>query len=119
MLNVVPQLMPPLCIPQKNSQTLEIETEYEFKDGDTLYFTAKKKPDNDNTDAEAVIATSWAFGDTCDYNADGNLELKLSASDTDINFGHYVYDIKLSNSEVDTTIIFGDLEILPVATLRA
>ena len=112
--------MQPLAIPQKNTQTLYIKSDdYTFNTGDQLYFTAKVKPDNDQTDSDALIAKSWTVGTDAEYNSDGYLELNLSETDTDIDFGDYVYDIKLVNSDVKETLVFGELKILPVATLRS
>lgn len=112
--------MQPLVIPQKNTQTLYIKSDdYTFKDGDTLYFTVKAKPDNDTTDDAALIKVYWAYGNDALYDDDGYLELNLSENDTNIDFGNYVYDIKLVNATVAETLVFGELKILPVATLRS
>lgn len=118
MQDIMPQGIQPLCIPQKNTQTLQIESDYTFKTGDDLYFTIKTKPDNDATDGDALKKVTWAFGVDCNYDNEGCLALPLSESDTNIDFGEYVYDIKLVNSEVATTLIYGPLHILPVSTLR-
>lgn len=118
MQDIMPQGLQPLCIPQKNTQTLQIDSDYTFKTGDTLYFTVKTKPDNDQTDGDALVEVQWAFGTDCDYDNEGCLALPLAETDTDIDFGDYVYDIKLVNSSVKTTIIYGPLRILPVTTLR-
>lgn len=113
-------MLQPLVIPQKNTQTLYIKSDdYTFQTGDTLYFTVKAKPDNDQTDADALISKSWTVGTDAEYDSDGYLNLALAETDTDINFGDYVYDIKLVNSDVAETLIFGELKILPVATLRS
>lgn len=112
--------MQPLAIPQKNTQTLYIKSDdYTFSPGDELYFTVKVKPDNDQTDTDALVTKSWTVGTDAEYDSDGYLNLNLAETDTDIDFGDYVYDIKLVNSEVAETLIFGDLKILPVATLRS
>lgn len=112
--------MQPLVIPQKNTQTLYIKSEdYTFQPGDELYFTVKTKPDNDQTDGDALITKSWTVGTDAEYDSDGYLNLNLAETDTDIDFGDYVYDIKLVNSEVAETLVFGELKILPVATLRS
>lgn len=112
--------MQPLVIPQKNTQTLYIKSEdYTFQPGDELYFTVKAKPDNDQTDGDALITKSWTVGTDAEYDSDGYLNLNLAETDTDIDFGDYVYDIKLVNSEVAETLVFGELKILPVATLRS
>ena len=111
--------MQPLVIPQKNTQILYIKSDdYTFADGDTLYFTVKTKPDNDNTDDTALVAKYWTVGTDALYDDDGYLELNLDESDTDIDFGDYVYDIKLVNATVGEKLVFGELKILPVATLR-
>ena len=113
-------MLQPLVIPQKNTQTLYIKSEdYTFQTDDVLYFTVKTKPDNDNTDSEALISTSWTVGTDAEYDSDGYLNLNLTENETDIDFGDYVYDIKLVNSDVAETLVFGDLKILPVATLRS
>lgn len=112
--------MQPLAIPQKNTQTLYIKSDdYTFATGDVLYFTVKAQPDNDQTDTDALVTKSWTVGTDAEYDSDGYLNLNLAETDTDIDFGDYVYDIKLVNSEVAETLIFGDLKILPVATLRS
>ena len=112
--------MQPLVIPQKNTQTLYITSDsYTFQTGDVLYFTVKVKPDNDNTDTDALITKSWTVGTDASYDTDGYLNLNLTETETDIDFGDYVYDIKLVTSDVKETLVFGPLKILPVATLRA
>ena len=113
-------MIQPLVIPQKNTQTLYIKSDdYTFQTGDDLYFTVKTKPDNDQTDADALITKKWTVGTDASYDDDGYLNLTLTESETDIDFGDYVYDIKLVNSDVAETLIFGELKILPVATLRS
>ena len=112
------QGLQPLCIPQKNTQTIQIESDYTFQAGDKIYMTIKTKPDNDQTDGDALLAKDWTVGTDAEYDNDGYLALKLDETDTDIDFGDYVYDIKLVNSEVKTTIVYGPLQILPVTTLR-
>lgn len=113
-------MLQPLVIPQKNTQTLYIKSDdYTFQDGDQLYFTVKTQPDNDQTDADALISTSWTVGTDAEYDDEGYLNLNLTENETDIDFGEYVYDIKLVNSDVAETLIFGELKILPVATLRS
>lgn len=113
-------MLQPLVIPQKNTQTLYIKSDdYTFQDGDQLYFTVKTKPDNDQTDADALITKNWTVGTDAEYDDEGYLNLNLTENETDIDFGDYVYDIKLVNASVAETLIFGDLKILPVATLRS
>lgn len=112
--------MSPLAIPRKNSQIIYLQSDdYKFVDGDILYFTIKTKPDSDATDADALLKKNWTVGTDATYDEEGYLQLKLDATDTDIECGNYVFDIKLVNSEVSETLVFGDINILPVATLRA
>lgn len=113
-------MLQPLVIPQKNTQTLYIKSDdYIFQPGDNIYFTVKAKPDNDQTDADALITKNWTVGTDAEYDDEGYLNLNLTENETDIDFGDYIYDIKLVNSSVAETLIFGDLKILPVATLRS
>lgn len=113
-------MLQPLVIPQKNTQTLYIKSDdYTFQPGDEIYFTVKAKPDNDQTDADALITKNWTVGTDAEYDNEGYLNLNLTENETDIDFGDYVYDIKLVNSSVAETLIFGELKILPVATLRS
>jgi hypothetical protein len=112
-------MLQPLCIPQKNTNTLHIKSDqYTFQTGDKLYFTVKTQPDNDQTDADALVKVEWTVGTNAEYDNEGYLELPLSETDTDIDFGDYFYDIKLANDEVKMTLVVGQLKILPVATLR-
>ena len=113
-------MLQPLVIPQKNTQTLYIKSDdYTFQTGDEIYFTVKAAPDNDQTDADALITKNWTVGTDAEYDDDGYLNLNLTENETDIDFGDYVYDIKLVNSSVAETLIYGELKILPVATLRS
>lgn len=113
-------MLQPLVIPQKNTQTLYIKSDdYTFQDGDEIYFTVKAQPDNDQSDSTALITKSWTVGTDAEYDDEGYLNLNLTENETDIDFGDYVYDIKLVNASVAETLIFGDLKILPVATLRS
>ncbi len=112
------QGLQPLVIPQKNTQTIQIESDYTFQTGDKLYMTIKSKPDNDQTDGDALMTKDWTVGTDADYDNEGYLALNLAETDTDIDFGDYVYDIKLVNSSVKTTIVYGPLVIAPVSTLR-
>lgn len=116
--NTIIQGIQPLPIAQKSTSIVYIESNYEFKSGDTLYMTVKTAPDNDYTDDDALLKKQWAFGTDCDYDNEGYLELPLSETDTSIDFGDYYYDIKLVNDTVKAPIAFGQLQILPVTTLR-
>lgn len=112
--------MQPLIIPQKNTQVLYVKSDsYTFQNGDELYFTVKIEPDNDPTDGDALIKKTWTVGTDAEYDDEGYLNLALDETDTNIDFGDYYYDIKLVNSDVAETIVFGKLSIVPVVTLRA
>ena len=112
--------MQPLIIPQKNTQVLYVKSDsYTFQNGDELYFTVKIEPDNDPSDGDALIKKTWTVGTDAGYDDEGYLNLALDETETDIDFGDYYYDIKLVNSDVAETIVFGKLSIVPVVTLRA
>lgn len=111
--------MQPLIIPQKNTQILYVKSDdYTFTTGDVLYFTVKLAPDNDQTDASALVKKSWTVGTDAEYDEEGYLNLALDEDDTDMDFGEYYYDIKLVNSDNKETLVFGKLNIVPVCTLR-
>lgn len=111
--------MQPMIIPQKNTNIIQVKCDqYTFQTGDILYFTVKTQPDNDQTDGDALVKKDWVVGTDANYDNEGYLALPLAETDTDIDFGDYFYDIKLVNDEVKTTIIVGQLKIVPVATLR-
>jgi hypothetical protein len=112
------QGLQPLLIPQKNTQTIQIESDYTFQTGDKLYMTIKTQPDNDQTDGDALMAKDWTVGTDAEYDNEGYLALNLAETDTDIDFGDYVYDIKLVNATIKSTIVYGPCQILPVTTLR-
>ena len=116
--DMVLQGIQPLPLPQKATNTIYIESNYTFKDGDSLYMTIKAKPDNDYTDADALLKKEWVFGTDCDYDNEGYLALNLTEADTSIDFGDYYYDIKLVNADNKTPIAVGPCKILPVMTLR-
>ena len=115
---ILPPPVPPLMFPRKTTAVIQIESNYTFKTGDTLYFTVKVKPDDDQTDADALVAKTWVFGTDCNYDNEGCLALPLDETDTNLDAGNYTYDIKLVNSDVKDIIVFGPLVILPVDTLR-
>lgn len=108
---------------RKNTFTILLDVcDYEFNDGDEVYFTVKIKPDNDSDDSDALIKTKWTYGTDCALNAAGQLELILTASQTDIAFGDYFYDLKLvsssQNPTPEETLVTGTFSCLDVATLR-
>ena len=115
---ILPPPTPPLMIPRKTTFNIQIDSNYTFKTGDTLYMTIKVKPDDDTTDNDALLKKQWAFGTDCNYDNEGCLLLPLDETDTNIDAGNYTYDIKLTNATVKDIIVFGPLVILPVDTLR-
>lgn len=109
--------MQPLEVYAKNTKVLQLSSDgYEFQPTDKLYFTAKPKPDNDQTDADAVIKKEFANFTT---EPSQIATITLEAEDTDIDYGCYFYDIKLVAGDVSQTIVAGKLNVLPVATLRS
>lgn len=114
--------MNPLRCYRKNTFVILLDVcDYTFQAGDTIYFTVKVKPDDDTTDGDALIKTSWTYGTDVDLDDQGVLECTLTATETDIDFGDYFYDIKLvaaSDPTVEQTLVTGDFTVLPVATLR-
>lgn len=108
---------------RKNTFTILLDVcDYTFSDGDKVYFTVKTKPDNDITDDDALIKTDWTYGTDCSLNSNGQLELTLTATQTDIAFGDYFYDLKLvsssQNPTPEETLVTGTFSCLDVATLR-
>lgn len=113
----------PLKFYRKNTCTIILDVcDYEFKDGDTIYFTVKVAPDSDQDDSDALIKTDWVYGtDVIPDEETGSLQLVLTASETDIPYGDYFYDLKIVTADdpsTETTLITGDFTIMDVATLR-
>lgn len=111
----------PLKIFCKNTFIIMVKsTDYQFKDGDKLFFTVKPEPifEKPSTDDTAVINKTWTVGTDASVDENGYLELELTPDDTDVAFGCYYYDIKLVNADVSQTIVMSKLKILPVTTLE-
>lgn len=112
----------PLKFYRKNTCTILLDVcDYQFNNGDTIYFTVKLKADNDADDSDALIKANWVYGTDVEPDENGTLQLTLSASDTDIAYGDYFYDLKLVTAEdpsSESTLITGDFTIMDVATLR-
>lgn len=109
---------------RKNTSVIQVDAcDYQFNTGDTLYFTVKTAPDNDQSDSSALIKTNWVVGTDVEPDPYTNaLELTLTEEQTDIDFGQYFYDIKLvaaGDNGPGTTLVTGDINIMDVATLRA
>jgi len=114
----------PLKFYRKNTCTIILEVcDYEFHDGDTIYFTVKVAPDSDQTDSDALIKEHWVYGTDVEANENGSLNLIIPADKTDIAYGDYFYDIKLvtdsQSPAAENTLAVGTFTIMDVATLRA
>ena len=83
-----------------------------INDGSTIYFTVKPDYDEDETDTSGVIKAEATAND-------GHCVFRLTAGQTDVSTGDYVYDFKLVDSSSDITLKVGKLKVLPVVTLRA
>ncbi len=111
----------PLKFHRKNTCTIILDMcDYNWDNGDTIYFTVKAKADSDQTDSDALITANWVYGTDVTVNEDGSLELTLTPAETNIEYGTYFYDLKLVEASTGTeeTLTTGDIEILDVATLR-
>ena len=77
---------------------------YNFVEGDKVYFTVKKNVDDVENAIQKIVSTF-----------DGNrAKVILSKDDTNIDAGVYLYDVQcsLSNGIVDTVILPTKFEIL-------
>ena len=77
---------------------------YNFIEGDKVYFTVKKNVDDVENAIQKIVSTF-----------DGNTaKVVLSKDDTNIDAGVYLYDVQcsLSNGVVDTVILPTKFEIL-------
>ena len=113
----------PLKFYRKNTCTIILDVcDYQFHDGDTIYFTVKVKPDSDQSDSDALIKENWVYGTDIEPNEDGSLNLVIAADKTDIAYGTYFYDIKLvtdsQSPAAENTLATGEFTIMDVATLR-
>ena len=112
-----------LTIIRGNTQTvrltvLDAESASAVSATDTIYFTAKPKYDEDETDSAAVIAKTMNASEVLDTTT-GIATFKLTASETNITPGKYVYDIVLRQADYDrVTLLEGKLTIKPATTLR-
>jgi len=84
--------------------------------GATVYFTVKADYDDDGTDSSALIKKDVTSHIDA---ANGQTVVVLTPSDTDVEPGKYVYDIKLKKSSGEqTTLKVDKCQILPAVTLR-
>lgn len=111
----------PISYRRKNSGILYVKAcDFAFETGDKVYFTVKAAPDNDSSDTSAIISKDWTNGTDASVDSDGYLELNLTESDTDKDYGQYYYDIKfVRTGTVARTLIFGEFNLLYVTTLRS
>ena len=77
---------------------------YEFVDGDIIYFTVKKDIKDKDYVLQKIVTTF----------VDNNATFELDKYDTNINAGNYIYDIQasLSNGIVDTIILPSKFEVI-------
>ena len=112
----------PLKFYRKNTCTIILDVcDYQFNDGDTIYFTVKVKSDSDQDDSDALIKANWIYGTDVVPDEDGSLQLILSATQTNIPYGDYFYDLKIVTNEdpsSESTLVTGDFTVMDVATLR-
>lgn len=112
----------PLKFYRKNTCTILLNVcDYQFNAGDTIYFTVKTAPDSDQDDSDALIKANWVYGTDVEPEEDGTLQLILTATQTNIPFGDYFYDIKIVTAEdpsSESTLVTGDFTVMDVATLR-
>lgn len=112
----------PLKFYRKNTCTIFLDVcDYQFYDGDTIYFTVKEAPDSDQDDSDALIKTNWVYGTDVEPDENGTLPLILTASETDIDYGTYFYDLKIVTAEspsAESTLVTGEFTVMDVATLR-
>lgn len=93
---------------RRNNQIIDIS-------GWKIFFTAKT--DYSIVDNDATIAVTLDV--PSDVNAQNGIAfLKLSTSDTAVDVGTYVYDIKYQSVDDRETIAMGDLTIIPTITQR-
>lgn len=110
----------PLKFYRKNTCTILLDVcDYQFTNGDTIYFTVKTAPDSDQDDSDALIKANWVYGTDVTMDENGTVQLILTATQTNIAFGDYFYDLKIvSGSGSESTLVTGDITIMDVATLR-
>ena len=112
-----------LRIIRGNTQTVRLtvldpESASAVQPTDTIYFTAKPKYDEDDTDSSAVITKTMNASDVLDVTT-GVVTFKLTASDTNVTPAKYVYDLVLRQADYDrVTLLEGKLIIKPATTLR-
>lgn len=101
-----------------NLTVLDASSVPAITDSDTIYFTAKPQYDEDETDANAVISKTLSAKDVLNPET-GVVSFKLTANETNVVPGKYVYDIVLKQADTDrVTLLEGKLKVTPAATLR-
>lgn len=99
-------------------KVMDAEQAQAVQPSDVIYFTAKPKYDDDDTDSSAVIAKTMNASEILDPTT-GEVTFKLTSSEMNIEPGKYVYDIVLKQADSDrVTLLEGKLTIKPAATLR-
>jgi len=79
--------------------------DYILADGDTVYFTVKKSLASTEKIIQKVITT---------FNRNGSAQIELLSTDTDIDPGNYIYDVRvdLSGGIKDTIVGPSQFKIL-------
>lgn len=104
-----------LTINRGNTQNVALSINpITLQEGDTVYFTAKSKYDNDMSDDSAAIKKDVT------YAVNGSsVEFTLSPQETNVEPGKYVYDITANLADNGrVTLVGGKLTVKPVVTLR-
>lgn len=84
--------------------------------GYNFFFTAKTSNRDELDDSSAVIEQSWSSHTNPES---GITTLTLSATDTRIASGTYVYDIQMvSSTDIVTTLYYGNLTIAREVTVK-
>ena len=106
---------------RKNTEVFRLKIcGHGYSDGDSIHFTVKKAPDNDETDSDALIDNEWTYGTDFKADDDGVAELVLEESDTNGLPGGYAYDFKYLNADKSDarTLVIGEIEIVNPVTLE-
>ena len=82
--------------------------------GATIFFTIKTKPSD--TDDNAILQKTIT---TLTDASNGEAEIELSPTDTNLIVGNYLYDIAIKNSDGDIfTVLEGNICVMQDITIR-
>jgi hypothetical protein len=96
-----------------------ITIEWKGKDftNHTIFFTAKKTPDNNLTDSSAIIQVTVPSTDL--NGVEDEAVIPLSAVKLNVAPGVYNYDVQIKNGSADPqTIRIGKIKVVPDITRR-